>query len=173
MFFTLADLRIALASRLQISPCQLEIQGWTASPNDDRTTLASLQLPKESTLPVVTLTPDVILDQECTSAESSSTERVSQHFQLKVNDLTNSKDYSLKYPGSKTVLSVKTDVYTLTDIAVRHQVWTGWPEQLKSDRTTLARSGIGPVHEFTLRRNPTSARSTKERKVSIIIHSYS
>jgi hypothetical protein len=70
----------------------------------------------------------------------------------------------LKFLGSKTVLEVKTDVYTLTDIPVRHQVWTGWPSQLKNDRTTLACSGIHPVHEFTVKRASFTAHPAKENK---------
>lgn len=96
---------------------------------------------------------------------SNIADRLTQSYTLNVHDESHQKKYSLKFLGSKTVLEVKTDVYTLTDIPVRHQVWTGWPSQLKSDRTTLARSGIRyPVHEFTIKRAPFTAQSAKDNK---------
>lgn len=87
-----------------------------------------------------------------------------QSYTLNIHDESQQKDYSLKFLGSKTVLEVKTDVYTLTDIPVRHQVWTGWPSQLKNDRTTLACSGIQPVHELTVKKASFTAHPAKENK---------
>lgn len=96
---------------------------------------------------------------------SNIADRLTQSYTLNVHDESHQKKYSLKFLGSKTVLEVKTDVYTLTDIPVRHQVWTGWPSQLKSDRTSLACSGIRyPVHEFTIKRAPFTAQSSKDNK---------
>jgi hypothetical protein len=96
---------------------------------------------------------------------SNIADRLTQSYTLNVHDESHQKKYSLKFLGSKTVLEVKTDVYTLTDIPVRHQVWTGWPSQLKSDRTTLACSGIKyPAHEFTVKRAPFTANSSKDNR---------
>jgi hypothetical protein len=96
---------------------------------------------------------------------SNIAEKLIQLYTLNVHDESQQKNYNLKFLGSKTVLEVKTDVYTLTDIPVRHQVWTGWPSQLKSDRMTLACSGIRhPVHEFTVKRAPFVAHPIKENK---------
>ena len=92
-------------------------------------------------------------------------ERLTQSYTLNIHDESQQKDYNLKFLGSKTVLEVKTDVYTLTDIPVRHQIWNGWPSQLKNDRTTLACSGIRhPVHELTVKRAPISTHPVKENK---------
>lgn len=56
---------------------------------------------------------------------------------IKVED----KVYNLKYPGTQTIYKVKADVYTLTNIHVRNQVWSGWPPNI-DDQTMLALSGI-------------------------------
>jgi hypothetical protein len=49
--------------------------------------------------------------------------------------------YNLKYPGTQSILKVKGDVYTLTSIHVRNQIWSGWPPNI-DDQTMLALSGI-------------------------------
>lgn len=51
------------------------------------------------------------------------------------------KVYNLKYPGVKTILDVKSGFYTLTNVHVRNQIWTGWPPTI-DDNTMLALSGI-------------------------------
>lgn len=48
-------------------------------------------------------------------------------YKLTVKDETHGKDYELNFLGSKTLLELKRDLYSLTDISVRHQVWSGWP----------------------------------------------
>lgn len=55
----------------------------------------------------------------------------------------------LKFPGKHTILGVKTDVYTVTDIQVRHQKWTGWPNGI-SNSMALADTGIDLEHNFIL-----------------------
>lgn len=55
--------------------------------------------------------------------------------------LFEAETYSLRYQGTKTILEVKTDVYTLTNIHVRNQIWSGWPPNI-DDQTMLALSGI-------------------------------
>jgi len=51
------------------------------------------------------------------------------------------KTYDLKYLGLKPILQVKSDIYSLTNIPVRHQIWSGWPPNI-DDNTILALSGI-------------------------------
>ena len=62
--------------------------------------------------------------------------RVEQTFTLNIQQ-PDGKSISLQFPGKQTILDVKTDVYTITDIAVRHQDWTGWPSGA-FNMTTLA-----------------------------------
>lgn len=82
-------------------------------------------------------------------------ELMTRTYTLNIFDETKSKDYSLKYPGSKTVEEVKGDVYSLTDIPVRYQAWMGWPSALRDDSVTLAAAGLNhPCHVLRVSRNP-------------------
>ncbi|XP_067002925.1 FAS-associated factor 1 [Anabrus simplex] len=165
---TVGDLRTLLFAQVGIAPCQQKLQGWRQCPKSDSTTLASLNLPKENIL--FLLVPD-FEDGHLSTEESKIAERLSQTYTLNVRDETNKKTYSLKFLGSKTVLEVKTDVYTLTDIPVRHQIWGGWP-QLDSDKTTLACSGINhPVHELSVRRVPSSLHKENKKVIVDLIDS--
>lgn len=47
-------------------------------------------------------------------------ERLTTTYVLRVKH--DEKEYTLKYPGTKTVQEVKNDIYSLTDVPVRHQV---------------------------------------------------
>lgn len=69
------------------------------------------------------------------------TEHLKGNYMLKITDLTKNKTYNLKFPGTKTILELKSDIYSVTSIAVRNQVWTGWPPNI-DDNTILALSGI-------------------------------
>lgn len=87
---------------------------------------------------------------------------------MKITDETTSKKFHLKYPGTRNILSVKTDVYTLTDIPVRYQVWTGWPASANDD-TMLALSGINfPNHELSVKKNVTQTGQKRDVK-SILV----
>ncbi|PSN41351.1 FAS-associated factor 1 [Blattella germanica] len=164
---TVGDLKSMLMAQLGIPTCQQELEGWKQYPSSDSTVLSSLNLPRENML-FLTI-PDIMEDGELSTEDSNIADRLTQSYTLNIHDESQQKNYSLKFLGSKTVLEVKTDVYTLTDIPVRHQIWTGWPAQLKNDRTTLACSGIRhPVHEFTVKRSPISAHSSKENRKVIV-----
>lgn len=65
----------------------------------------------------------------------------------------------LKFPGHQNILSIKTDVYTITDIPVRHQVWFGWPNNV-TNITTLAESGVEREHNLVLKRADEAAKIT-------------
>lgn len=54
---------------------------------------------------------------------------------------TRKETFNLKYMGTKTILEIKADVYTLTNVQVRYQIWSGWPPNI-DDQTVLALSGI-------------------------------
>lgn len=68
----------------------------------------------------------------------------------------------LKFHGNQTILAVKTDVYTVTDIQVRHQKWIGWPNGV-SNSMSLADTGIGFEHNFNLE----STRDSKNESGSL------
>lgn len=82
---------------------------------------------------------------------SEVTERLRGTYTLNVRFESESRKetFNLKYQGTKTILEIKTDLYTLTNVQVRYQVWSGWPPNI-DDQTILALSGIRYVFRYTL-----------------------
>ncbi|KAG8251882.1 pre-rRNA processing and 40S ribosomal subunit assembly [Homalodisca vitripennis] len=148
---TVRDLKTMVFSKFGVPGCSQTLTGWYKTPNSDQTKLSSLKLPRENLLFLT------VLDTENNGMDSVRAEDLlTRTYTLNVFDETKCKDYSLKYPGSKTVEEVKADVYNLTDIAVRHQVWSGWPTTLRDDTTTLAAARLNhPHHSLSVKRNPT------------------
>ena len=72
---------------------------------------------------------------------------------LLIHDEAASKDYRLKFPGTKLIRDIKNDIYDLTSIPVRFQQWTGWPPNIDEESASLASSGIGKQHHLTVRKN--------------------
>lgn len=84
-----------------------------------------------------------------------TSDRLAQEYVLNIRDEIHNRTYKLKFPGTRTVLEVKSDVFTLIDIPVRNQHWIGWPPALKNDKTMLAQSGIShPEHDLTVGKMP-------------------
>lgn len=75
---------------------------------------------------------------------SEVTRRLQGHYALKIKfeSETSKKTFDLNYSGTKTILDIKTDLYSLTKVPVRHQVWSGWPPNI-NDQSMIALSGIG------------------------------
>jgi len=143
------DLKTIVYSRLGVPVCRQILTGWHKAPTNDSTTLALLNLPRENILILN------YLDSENNGMDVETEENLTRTYVLNVYDETRSKDYTLNYPGTKTVEEVKADVYSLTDIPVRHQVWTGWPASMKDDSTTLAAVGLNvPSHSLSVKKNP-------------------
>lgn len=89
-------------------------------------------------------------------------ERLARRYTLNIRDDSSNKTYNLNFPGTRTVLEVKNDIYSLTDIPIRHQVWAGWPHGL-DDNTCLALAGLSyPSHDLTVKRSV--IQSTKNSK---------
>lgn len=82
-------------------------------------------------------------------------DRLTQTYTLNVRDDISNKTYRLKFPGTHTILDVKTNVYSLIDVPVRKQQWNGWPSTIKDDKITMAQSGISyPEHELLVSELP-------------------
>lgn len=89
-------------------------------------------------------------------------DRVTLTYTLNIKDEVHDKSYKLKFPGTHTILDVKTNIYSLIDVPVRHQQWKGWPSLLTDDNVILARSGIHyPEHDLSVSKLP----SKEEKKV--------
>lgn len=77
-------------------------------------------------------------------------ERLSQVFTLNILNENDDTIIPLRIHGALTILEIKTNVYTITNIAVRHQDWVGWPEGTTND-SLLALTGIPLEHSLTLK----------------------
>lgn len=156
---TLYDLKMVLHGRLGVAPCRQLLSSWARMPQYERRPLHELSLPTDNSLQLMVKTGN---DMGVTADEDSkTTERMTGTYNLSINDGT--KTFSVQYPGTKTILDVKTGVFSCTDIPVRNQAWTGWPPNI-DDKTMLALSGIGfPQHELTVRKKPSPLTSRARR----------
>ncbi|KAL1513565.1 hypothetical protein ABEB36_002962 [Hypothenemus hampei] len=145
----LSDLKQRLQNELKIAPCRQNLSGWARIESYAKTPFSKLQLPQENDL-VLTIKPHV--DGVTPEDDNEVTQKLSGTYTLHIK--FENKTYDLKYQGTKPILQVKSDIYSLTNIPVRHQIWSGWPPNI-DDNTILAISGISfPEHELTIRKNP-------------------
>lgn len=83
--------------------------------------------------------------------EADAKDDDSHIYKIKISMQPDGRSISLTLPANTTLLELKTDVYYITDIPVRHQVWSGWPLDVAVDNATnLAESGIGRRHSFVV-----------------------
>ncbi|CAF4808612.1 unnamed protein product [Pieris macdunnoughi] len=142
---TVSDLKNRLEMVFGIPVCQQQISGLGGSKATSTALLSSLGLARNAVLRLKAA-DGLMADEEVA-------ERLTTTYVLHVKH--EDRDYTLKYPGTKTVQEVKNDLFSLTDIPVRHQVWTGWPNVTGLDDTVLAMVGLNlPLHELTVRGAP-------------------
>jgi len=178
---TVAKMKKILGEELSLPPDSLNLQGWKKDVTD-RSVLRDLHLPKENRL--FLLTPEIGASKEWETPETGLEhldvlDRLQQTFTLHITVEPDSSSTSaaaaassssspsssvpssgknplkLRMPGSRTVGEVMSDVFDLTNIPVRHQQWTGWPDDCVQDHSTTlagASSIKHPVHELTLRK---------------------
>lgn len=93
-------------------------------------------------------------------------QRMTQTYTLNIKDEVHKKTHKLNFLGSKTVLEVKSGIYSIIDVPVRNQQWKGWPSSVKNDNVLLAQSGISyPEHDLSVNELPIK----EEKKVLSII----
>ncbi|GAB6026559.1 hypothetical protein CHUAL_012975 [Chamberlinius hualienensis] len=144
-----------LHGELGIPPCRQELRGFHRDVTES-TILSSLSLPKDNTLNLIVPDARLFNEQPSTSEEDPADEESKLSYKLLVNDLSNNQEYTLNFPGTKTISEVKQGVYSFTNIPVRYQLWTGWPESVRDDNTLLANCGLDyPVHRLGVQRRET------------------
>merc|ERR1719369_688929 len=141
---SLKCVKTLLQNETGVAPCHQELRGWksnTPFPMTDRRLLSEMNLPKENFL--FLLTPDIPPELQNGDMEQSAPEE--RMFKITVLDEAHDTTHNLNFPPSHTVLQVKTDVSTVTDIPVYRQRWEGWPPNT-GDHLTLTQSGIPREH---------------------------
>ncbi|XP_063540863.1 FAS-associated factor 1 [Cydia strobilella] len=145
---TVNDLKKRLELVCGVPVCRQQISGLGGSRATSSAALGGLGL-QPNTVLRLKQADELMPDDEVA-------ERLTNTYVLHVKHEDVGKDYTLKYPGTKTVQEVKNDIFSLTDIPVRHQVWTGWPVVTGLDDTVLAMVGLDmPQHELAVKRGPT------------------
>lgn len=146
---TVADLKTKIMSVTSIPICRQSLTGWI--PNEavctDSTVLRSLNLEQTNELILKDLNDEEFMDDD----GLDYTARGNEIFTINITRKPDGEKYSLQFPGRQTFLDVKTDVSAVTTIPVRHQIWTGWPDNI-TNQTTLAQSGIELIINVELTR---------------------
>merc|ERR1740128_744282 len=146
---TITTVKTLLQEKTGVPPCQQELRGWKLNapfPATDRRTLQELNLPKENFLYLLTPEiPPILLNGD------DNDQQIQADMNLRVtliDEAHDNKIYNLTFPGSHTVVQVKRDVATVTDIPVFRQSWTGWPENTNDELSLIQ---IGLENDTTLR----------------------
>ncbi|KAL7396526.1 hypothetical protein ABVT39_007374 [Epinephelus coioides] len=165
---TVGEIKQILESELGVPVSKMQLKGWKSGDVSDSTVMRSLHLPKNNSLYV--LTPD-IAPTASTSKNSGLQESLNQNFLLVISHREAQRDYSLNFPGSRTIQEVKRNISDLTNIPVRHQQWEGWPASASDDSMTLAVSGISyPCHHLSVCRRSSPVNSQEPTEECADVH---
>ncbi|KAG7487790.1 hypothetical protein MATL_G00027230 [Megalops atlanticus] len=166
---TVGEMKQILEAELQVPASKMQLKGWKSGDVSDSTILRSLHLPKNNSLYV--LTPDIAPTASTSQNSSSLQESLNQNFLLVISHREAQRDYSLNFPGSRTIQEVKRNISDLTNIPVRHQQWEGWPASATDDSVTLAASGISyPCHHLSVCRRFSPANTRDQFEECTDVH---
>ncbi|XP_060788100.1 FAS-associated factor 1 [Neoarius graeffei] len=165
---SVGDIKTFLETEFQVPVSKMQLKGWKSADVSDSTVLRSLHLPKNNSLYV--LTPD-IAPSASSSQSSVQQESLNQNYLLIVSHREAQREYSLNFPGSRTIQEVKRNISDLTNIPVRHQQWDGWPASALDDSMTLASSGISyPCHRLSVCRRSSPATTLEPTEECTDVH---
>lgn len=149
---TVNDLKERIAEQTGIVACRQALGGWPSHSKRDAQTgtapLRSLSLARETDLNLTDLSAEGFLMPA--PHELDVVARLNSVFLLNVVLEPEGRLIPLRLPGVTSYLDVKNSVCAVTNIAPRHQAWTGWPRNV-TDSTTLAQSGVEVEHNFTVK----------------------
>jgi FAS-associated factor 1 len=148
--FLAEDLKEAIARATSVPACRQSIKGWPKHSHKEaqnqESILKSLNVPRDSNLFLTDLSSEGFSDDVVfVSADPLPM------YQLRIYFTNENKELNLNFPASKSILDIKTDIYAVTKIPVRHQIWTGWPDN-SSNSTTLGETGFSAVQHLQLTR---------------------
>lgn len=156
---TVADLKSKIMSATSIPIHRQLLTGWI--PNEamctDSTVLRTLNLERTNELILKDSNDEEFMDEDGLDHIA----RANEIFTVNITRQPDGEKFSLQFPGRQKFLDVKTDVYTLTTIPVRQQIWQGWPDNI-TNQTTLAQSGIESVVNVELTRATNNATGSQQ-----------
>lgn len=152
---TIGELKMKVQEKTSIQMCRQALKGWKQEVQKEaqmnNTVLSSLNLGRVEDLFLTDMSTEGFVGDSNGVQALQANLRDNQTFTLKITMKATGEEKVLKFPGRHTIIGVQTDLYTVTDIPVRHQKWTGWPTGVQNSMT-LAESGIELEHNFTLER---------------------
>lgn len=171
---TVGKIKEVVHSRLGVPPEHQELKGWKRTKPDDSKILRDLHLPQENTLFLLTphLDNKKIVTTNSEEFDGSFTESLNRTYKLVINFTDNgtSKEFNLNVPGIKTVGEIKGDVYAITNVPARHQIWSGWPPVADDDTMTIGCAGLSiPEHKLTLTKSNITHRPQAKKTVEDVI----
>lgn len=166
-------LKSLIFHRFNVAPALQLLTGWDVPNTSDEAAVKTLGISREVTLLLASLA--VENDGSANNGGEGSpsappAENITNHV-LNVSYESNNgpKSHKLTFPGSRTVLQVKNDIYSLTDIPARHQVWTGWPDGV-NDKTLLCEANLNnPEHILSVSRSAEAASSSRSKSSKFIV----
>lgn len=161
---TVGELKAKICEKTAVPVCRQALKGWEPGKQKElqnsSTVLKSLNIGKEVNLVLSDMTGEGFMaDADPLSSQNR------QNYTLHINVQPEGNLLELKFPGHQNILSIKTDVYTITDIPVRHQQWFGWPNNV-TNSTTLAESGVEREHNLVLKRADEGAKITNNNNAA-------
>lgn len=153
---TVGELKMKIQDMSGVKVCRQALSGWKDSrqreAQSNSTVLHALKLEKHNELCLTDMTREGYIGDAngitpVTGAGSSAASDATYTLTITIKPTGETK--VLKFPGRHTVIAVKTDLYSVTEIPVRHQKWTGWPLSVQNSMT-LAETGIELEHSFIL-----------------------
>ncbi|XP_055837255.1 FAS-associated factor 1 isoform X1 [Episyrphus balteatus] len=171
---TVGHLKERIFNTTKVPICRQAIRGWPPAKLQDAqvssTKLCNLDLTSENELILIDLTEEDYMEDE----SDEIIKRFEKIFNLNIVQQPEGKEIALNISGKQTILQVKTDVYYITNIPVRHQEWTGWPVGSENG-TTLAQSGIELSHNLILHSNAdkgkNNSKSNKANNSTVVVDS--
>lgn len=164
--FTVGDLKLKVQEQTGIQVCRQALKGWSSAvqkeAQNSSTILNSLDIGRTLDLFLTDMSTEGFVGDTNGGSALQTNTRENLTFTLQITLKPSGEEKVLKFPGRHTIIGVKTDVYTVTDIQVRHQKWTGWPNGA-TNSTTLADSGIELEHNFTLESSQDNKKETNNR----------
>lgn len=153
----LGALKVKIMEATSVPVCRQALSGWmgTGESFGNATVLNTLNVARENVLVLHDLSEDGTMD-----GDNDIINRLNDTFTLNIVRHPSGVKIPLKCPGKTTILEVKTNVFSITDIPVRHQEWTGWPSNI-TNQTTLAQCGIELEHNLILASKENTSATTR------------
>ncbi|KAL8568872.1 hypothetical protein ACOMHN_061448 [Nucella lapillus] len=162
---TVGRIKEMLEAQLAIPVDKQELKGFIKRKMEDTMVLRDLYLPKDNVLYL--LTPQLCSPSDSSlNSDRSPVCHRNDEYKLKVvyNKGSKYNVYNLNVKGTRTIGQVKQDVYTITNVPVRLQLWAGLPSTATDD-TWVCNAGIEyPSAEFEMHEKLTAASSSHSSK---------